>query len=149
VDPSYPSFYPVGRPIPAGARTLVPLYQYIEEDTPISWFTSPESMWIFIVQATKLRDNLKRLFHQNAKRVTCLANAATTYMTMSSRYPRATLGTGPVKHEHPSHDIPAEHVRFPISHGKYSCHRHGWGISESTRRQHFIPNGRRCDLEGQ
>jgi hypothetical protein len=72
VDPSYPSFYPVGRPIPAGARALVPLYQYNEEDTPMSWFTSHESMWVAIVHSTQLRGNLKRLFHQNAKRVACL-----------------------------------------------------------------------------
>jgi hypothetical protein len=51
-DPSYPFFHPVGCPIPAGTRALVPLYQYIEADTPTSWFNNPESMWVVMVYST-------------------------------------------------------------------------------------------------
>ena len=53
-DPLCPSFHPVGCPIPAGTRALVPLYQYNEEDTPMSWFTSSESMWVAMVYPTQL-----------------------------------------------------------------------------------------------
>jgi ribonuclease HI len=46
----------------------------------MSWFTSPESMWVAIVYSTKLRGNLKRLFHQSAKRVACLAEGDSVYL---------------------------------------------------------------------
>ena len=68
-DPSYPFFHPVGPSIPVGTRALVPLYQYSEADTPMSWLNKPESMWVVMVYPTQLQDNLKRLIQQNAKRV--------------------------------------------------------------------------------
>ena len=59
MDPSYPSFHPVRCPIPASARVIVSLYQYNEEDTPMSWFTSSESVWVAMVYSTQLRVNIQ------------------------------------------------------------------------------------------
>ena len=84
-DPSYPSFHLVGCPLPAGARALVLLYQYNEEDTPMSWFTSPEFMWVAI-------GGLPESSKAYRLKVTWKSGAATTYPTMSSRCPRRYSG---------------------------------------------------------
>jgi hypothetical protein len=74
VDLLKTSCYVIYPSIPA--VPFYPLYQYKEEDTPMSWLTSPESMWVAMVYPTQLRGNLTWLFFQSAKRVACLTKRA-------------------------------------------------------------------------
>ncbi len=135
------------------AVPFYPLYQYKEEDTPMSWLTSPESMWVAMVYPTQLRGNLTRLFFQSAKRanpfrgkVTLKSSAATTYMTTSSRCPHRYSG----HRSRPAQTLGSRHTfrTCPVLNTSQVVSVLQQRMVH-TRWQYFISNGRQCNLARQ